>query len=105
MLCYYFQINAEFLRVTAVPLEIKFLAQLDKYSAKLLEVIRFKGGRVKEQTAMTLQAFDEVKYELVQSNSSCRVCEILIHSICSYSDCGCCHQKGIHLQISDDLPG
>ncbi|XP_041841969.1 uncharacterized protein LOC121640324 [Melanotaenia boesemani] len=53
------EINAEFLRVTAVPLETKFLAQLDKHSTKLLEVIRSKGGRVKEQTTNTLKALDE----------------------------------------------
>ncbi|XP_041851632.1 uncharacterized protein LOC121646602 [Melanotaenia boesemani] len=53
------EINAEFLRVTAVPLKTKFLAQLDKHSTKLLEVIRSKGGRVKEQTTNTLKALDE----------------------------------------------
>ncbi|KAM4595973.1 uncharacterized protein ACJ7VT_011444 [Polymixia lowei] len=53
------EINAEFMRVTTVPLETKFLAQLDKHSSKLLEVIRSKGGRVKEQTTRTLQVLDE----------------------------------------------
>ena len=63
-----FQINAEFIRVTTVPLETKFLAQLDKHSHKLLEVIRSKGGRVKEQTTRTLQVLDEVSiYELAIS--------------------------------------
>ncbi|CAL8257329.1 unnamed protein product [Arctogadus glacialis] len=53
------EINAEFMRVTTVPLETKFLAQLDKHTSKLLEVIRSKGGRVKEQTKATLQVLDE----------------------------------------------
>ncbi|XP_077953602.1 uncharacterized protein LOC120826975 [Gasterosteus aculeatus] len=53
------EINAEFMRVTTVPLETKFLAQLDKHTSKLLEVIRSKGGRVKELTKATLQVLDE----------------------------------------------
>ena len=64
----FLQINAEFMRVTTVPLETKFLAQLDKHTSKLLEVIRSKGGRVKEQTKATLQVLDEVSMsELVLS--------------------------------------
>ena len=56
------------MQVTTVPLETKFLAQLDKHTSKLLEVIRSKGGRVKEQTKATLQVLDEVSmYELVLS--------------------------------------
>ncbi|XP_058478218.1 uncharacterized protein LOC131474286 [Solea solea] len=54
-----FQINAEFMRITTVPLETKFLAQLDKHMSKLLDVIRSKGGRVQEQTKRTLQVLDE----------------------------------------------
>ncbi|CAL8253757.1 unnamed protein product, partial [Gadus morhua 'NCC'] len=53
------EINAEFMRVTTVLLQTKFLAQLDKHTSKLLEVIRSKGGRVKEQTKATLQVLDE----------------------------------------------
>ncbi|KAJ8014293.1 hypothetical protein DPEC_G00038750 [Dallia pectoralis] len=53
------KINAEFMLITTVPLETKFLAQLDKHSTKLLEVIRSKGGVVKEKTTTTLQVLDE----------------------------------------------
>lgn len=53
------EINAEFLRVTTLPLEAKFLAQLDKHSTKLLQVISSKGGRVKEQTTRTIEVMDE----------------------------------------------
>ncbi|XP_051780897.1 uncharacterized protein LOC127527169 [Erpetoichthys calabaricus] len=48
------EINAEFTRITTVPLEKKFLAQLDKHSTKLLEVIRHKGGVVKKKTTRIL---------------------------------------------------
>lgn len=44
VLCYLCQINAEFLRITTVPLEAKFMAQLDTHSSQLLKVIRAKGG-------------------------------------------------------------
>ncbi|KAE8278095.1 hypothetical protein D5F01_LYC23836 [Larimichthys crocea] len=39
-----FQINEEFRRCTAVPLESTFMSQLDKYTPKLLEVFSAKGG-------------------------------------------------------------
>ncbi|KAF3851939.1 hypothetical protein F7725_005294, partial [Dissostichus mawsoni] len=38
------EVNAEFMRITTFPLETKFLAQLDKHSTKLLQVIRSRGG-------------------------------------------------------------
>lgn len=48
------------MRITTVPLETKLLAQLDKHSAKLLEVIRRKGGAVRQKTSGVLQLLDEV---------------------------------------------
>lgn len=53
------EISAEFMRITTIPLETKFLAQLDKYSPQLLRVIRSKGGVVKEKATRTLQVLDE----------------------------------------------
>ncbi|XP_016430365.1 uncharacterized protein LOC107757411 [Sinocyclocheilus rhinocerous] len=38
------EINAEFMRITTVPLMSKFLAQLDKYTANLQKVFSSKGG-------------------------------------------------------------
>ncbi|MED6242790.1 hypothetical protein ATANTOWER_009764, partial [Ataeniobius toweri] len=43
----------------AFALETKFLAQLEKHSAKLLEVLRSHGGRVKEQATRVLKVLDE----------------------------------------------
>lgn len=60
-----FKINAEFLRITTVPLEAKFFASFDKHSSKLLELIRKKAGVVKERTASILQILDEVAMSLV----------------------------------------
>jgi len=54
------QINAEFLRVTAVPLQARFMAQLDRYSTQLLQIIRKKGGATREKTAKILQFLDQV---------------------------------------------
>ncbi|KAJ8375567.1 hypothetical protein SKAU_G00061470 [Synaphobranchus kaupii] len=53
------EINAEFLRVTAVPLQARFMAQLDRYSTQLLQVIRKKGGATREKTAKILQFLDQ----------------------------------------------
>ena len=54
------QINAEFLRVTAVPLLTRCMAQLDKYSTQLLKIIRKKGGATKAKTATILEFLDQV---------------------------------------------
>nr|XP_033935617.1 uncharacterized protein LOC117443914 isoform X2 [Pseudochaenichthys georgianus] len=50
------QVNAEFMRITTFPLETKFL---DKHSTKLLQVIRSRGGVVKQKTTGILQVLDE----------------------------------------------
>lgn len=40
----FFQINAEFMRITTVPLHAKFIGQLDKYTPNLTKVFRSRGG-------------------------------------------------------------
>ncbi|XP_077067656.1 uncharacterized protein LOC143721252 isoform X2 [Siphateles boraxobius] len=45
--------------IRTVPLETKFLAQLDKHSSKLLEVIRSNGGVGKVGITRTLQVLGE----------------------------------------------
>ncbi|KAM9480743.1 uncharacterized protein Hap1MRO34_008664 [Clarias gariepinus] len=85
------EINAEFLRVTTVPLEAKFLAQLDKYSTKLLEVIKSKGGRVREQITKTLQVLDEtvditIKRETILKSLMIYLGEPVEHLIKEYQD-------------------
>ncbi|KAI9532249.1 hypothetical protein NQZ68_033874 [Dissostichus eleginoides] len=37
-------INAEFMRITTLPLQAKFLAELDRYSPNLLKVFHNRGG-------------------------------------------------------------
>nr|XP_024662098.1 uncharacterized protein LOC106675121 [Maylandia zebra] len=53
------EINAEFLRVTAVPLLTRFMVQLDKHSPQLLKIIRKKGGTTKAKTAIILEFLDQ----------------------------------------------
>ncbi|XP_078024426.1 uncharacterized protein LOC144463559 [Epinephelus lanceolatus] len=53
------EINAEFLRITTVPLQARFLASLDKQSSQLLQVIRRKGGAVGEKTRDVLKPLDQ----------------------------------------------
>ncbi|KAK5892178.1 hypothetical protein CesoFtcFv8_012582 [Champsocephalus esox] len=38
------EINAEFMRITTLPLQAKFLAELDRYSPNLLKVFHNRGG-------------------------------------------------------------
>ncbi|KAI3359934.1 hypothetical protein L3Q82_014285 [Scortum barcoo] len=53
-------INAEFQRLVALPLEQTFLAQLDKYSDELIHIIQAKGGATCEKTANIMQTLDQV---------------------------------------------
>ncbi|CAL8318205.1 unnamed protein product [Merluccius merluccius] len=53
------EINAEFLRITTVLLQPRFLAGLDKQSSQLLRVIRKKGGAVGEKIRSTLKPLDQ----------------------------------------------
>ncbi|KAK0147510.1 hypothetical protein N1851_013018 [Merluccius polli] len=84
-------INAEFMRITTVPLETKFLVQLDKHSTKLLEVIRSKGGVVKEKTIRTLQVLDEtvditIRRECILKSLKNYLGEPVQHLIKEYQD-------------------
>ncbi|KAF7642129.1 hypothetical protein LDENG_00264180 [Lucifuga dentata] len=53
------EINAEFMRITTVPLQPRFLASLDKHHSKLIEIIRNKGGAVREKTRNILKVLDQ----------------------------------------------
>ncbi|CAL8333645.1 unnamed protein product [Merluccius merluccius] len=52
-------INAEFMRITTVPLQPRFLASLDKHHNKLIDIIRNKGGVVREKTRSILTLLDQ----------------------------------------------
>ncbi|XP_035994608.1 uncharacterized protein LOC118563631 [Fundulus heteroclitus] len=53
------EINAEFMRITTVPLQPRFLASLDKHHGKLMEIIRNKGGAIREKTRDVLKVLDQ----------------------------------------------
>lgn len=44
----------------AVPLEWKFMAQLDMHSSQLIKVIRAKGGATRQKIANILDTLDQV---------------------------------------------
>lgn len=44
-----FQINAEFKRITTVPLQSKFLSQLDLHSENLARLFEKRGGQLGEK--------------------------------------------------------
>ncbi len=67
--CFCFlQINAEFLRITTLPLQSRFMASLDRQSSQLLQVIRSKGGVLREKTKDTIKVMDQV---LVACKQNC----------------------------------
>ncbi|XP_063058544.1 uncharacterized protein LOC134463980 [Engraulis encrasicolus] len=53
------EINAEFLRITTVPLQARFFAGLDKKSSQLLQVLRKKGGAIGEKIRDVLKPLDQ----------------------------------------------
>ncbi|XP_073713966.1 uncharacterized protein [Misgurnus anguillicaudatus] len=53
------EINAEFLRITTVPLQIRFFAELDRLSTNLVKVIKGRGGAIRSKTSQYVLAFDE----------------------------------------------
>ncbi|KAF3847130.1 hypothetical protein F7725_020158 [Dissostichus mawsoni] len=53
------EINAEFQRIMTIPLEEKFMAQLDIHSSQLITVIRAKGGSTRQKTADIMDIFDQ----------------------------------------------
>ncbi len=54
-----FKVNDEFLRINTKPLQSKFLAPLDHFSEKLLQIFQSKGG-VKGQKMKILAIKDAV---------------------------------------------
>ncbi|CAL8336485.1 unnamed protein product [Boreogadus saida] len=55
------EINAEFLRLMAVPLEDKLFAQLDIHSSQLIRVIRAKGGSTRQKNADIMDILDQTE--------------------------------------------
>ncbi|XP_028461691.1 uncharacterized protein LOC114573615 [Perca flavescens] len=53
------EVNTEFQRLMAVPLEDKFMAQLDMHSSQLIKVIRAKGGATRQKTANIMDTLDQ----------------------------------------------
>ncbi|KAK1891642.1 Cysteine synthase, partial [Dissostichus eleginoides] len=42
-------VNKDFLRVTTIPLEARFMQKLDKKCSELIQVVRKKGGAIREK--------------------------------------------------------
>lgn len=53
------QINAEFTRITTVPLLSTFMSKLDQYSNKLMKVFKKKGGAAGRRITEIMVAIDE----------------------------------------------
>ncbi|XP_037621965.1 uncharacterized protein LOC119486148 isoform X2 [Sebastes umbrosus] len=70
------EINAEFMRITTVPLQPRFLASLDKHHSKLIDIIRNKGGVVREKTRNILKVLDQ-SLEVNQKRECLLKCLIL----------------------------
>ncbi|KAL2099407.1 hypothetical protein ACEWY4_005887 [Coilia grayii] len=57
------EINAEFRRITTVPLQSKFLSQLDLYSEELLKIFQKKGGQVGKKLESVLEGIADCEVD------------------------------------------
>lgn len=55
-----FQINAEFKRITTMPLQSRFLSQLDVHSEKLIKLFKNRGGQIGRRLGDIIAPMDEV---------------------------------------------
>ncbi|KAM7405402.1 hypothetical protein PAMP_012667 [Pampus punctatissimus] len=76
------EINAEFLRLTTVPLSAKFLGQLDRYSESLKKVFKEKGGAAGRK--MRLLMAPTAKSERIEVTRDC-----ILQSLCAYFNEDC----------------
>ncbi|XP_056295664.1 uncharacterized protein LOC130209821 isoform X2 [Pseudoliparis swirei] len=53
------QLNAEFTRITTIPLLSTFMAQLDHYSSQLMKVFKKKGGAAGRSISQIMAAMDQ----------------------------------------------
>ncbi|XP_016328192.1 uncharacterized protein LOC107677697 isoform X2 [Sinocyclocheilus anshuiensis] len=71
------EINNEFMRITTVPLQFKFLAMLDKYSDSLMKIFHTKGG-------VNGQTIKNIMQPVSQSNSIDVRRECILKALCVY---------------------
>jgi len=57
----YFQINAEFERITTTPLQSRVLSQLNVLSSKLWKLIQKQGGQIGKKLPNTIDSMAQVK--------------------------------------------
>lgn len=55
------QINAEFKRITTMPLQSRFLSQLDMLSDKLIKLFENRGGQIGKRLKSMLARMTEVR--------------------------------------------
>lgn len=71
------EINTEFMRITTVPLEFKFLAMLDQYSDSLMKLFQNKGG-------VTGRTIKNIMQPISQNNSIDMRRECILKALCVY---------------------
>ncbi|XP_050959743.1 uncharacterized protein LOC127161139 [Labeo rohita] len=71
------EINSEFMRITTVPLEFKFLAVLDQYSDSLMKIFHTKGG-------VNGRTIKNIMQPISQNNSIDVRRECILKALCAY---------------------
>lgn len=86
------QISAEFKRITTMPLQSRFLSQLDLLSDKLLKLFKNRGGQIGKRLQSILACMTEVRefenFEIVLIGVHIEFEQGLLSNIFSFLDIG-----------------
>uniref|UniRef100_A0AAV2KAG7 Uncharacterized protein n=1 Tax=Knipowitschia caucasica TaxID=637954 RepID=A0AAV2KAG7_KNICA len=75
-----YEINAEFKRLTTIPLQSRFLSQLDIFSNKLLALFKKRGGQIGKKLQELMKSMtDEYSDEAVDAGREC-----ILKALCVY---------------------
>ncbi|KAK3550835.1 hypothetical protein QTP70_006151 [Hemibagrus guttatus] len=74
-----FQINAEFLHITTLPLQPRYLASLNGQSSQFLHIIKSKGGAVREKTKDTIKVMADQREEAEREFEKTTMVVFVIH--------------------------
>ncbi|KAK3572172.1 hypothetical protein QTP86_024130, partial [Hemibagrus guttatus] len=72
-------INAEFLHITTLPLQPRYLASLNGQSSQFLHIIKSKGGAVREKTKDTIKVMADQREEAEREFEKTTMVVFVIH--------------------------
>ncbi|XP_033981450.1 uncharacterized protein LOC117478557 [Trematomus bernacchii] len=71
------EVEAEFARITTVPLRSKFMQQLDHHSSKLLRIFQKKGGAAGQKIRNIMAEYD--KNDAIETRRACVIKALIVY--------------------------